>query len=112
MKITIHKGAHTATGRTFTTFEAANLYCRGLLGRCSDVAYTIQDGGFERYGTIDMEPVSFHARNKSAILTRHLKTYARNVLAAIAENKYPFSVLCDSDRERYITAYTETLALL
>lgn len=112
MKITIHKGAHTNQGRTFTTFEAANLYCRGLLGRCSDLTYSIQDGGFERYGTIDLEPVSFHTRHKSAILTRHLKTYASNVLAAIAADKYPFSALCDSDRERYITAYTETLALL
>ena len=110
MKITL--STTSGAPRTFSNTETANLFCRGLLGRFSYVYYTIQDGNFERNGSIDLEPVSFHARNKSAILTSHLNTYARNVLAAIAANKYPFSTLCESDRERYTTAYTETLALI
>lgn len=112
MKITIHIGAHTNQGRTFSTFEAANLYCRGLLGRCSDIAYTIRDGGFERYGTIDMEPVSFHARHKGRIFTAHLQTFGRNVLRSISANKFPFNQMAQSERTETETHFVELLALI
>lgn len=110
MKITLS----TASGapRTFSNTETANLFCRGLLGRFSDVYYTIHDGKFERNGSIDLEPVSFHTRNKGRIFTTHLQTFGRNVLRSISANKFPFNQMAQSERIETETHFVELLALI
>lgn len=110
MQITIKTSS--TQGRTFDNFNSANLFLRGLLGRYSDAYYTVKDGGFCRTGSIDLEPISFHSRNKGCILNTHLQTYSRNVLSAISRNAYPFSQLIEWERNEEADHLVELLSII
>jgi hypothetical protein len=112
MKILISTGLANSQGRSFSNFESANLFCRGLLGRYPNIFYSIQDGNFGRSGTIDMEPVSFHSRHKNRILTGHLFTFSQNVLRDMALKKYPFNTLNKIDFKENQDHFSELISLI
>jgi hypothetical protein len=110
MKILIsadHKKVHT-----FSNFESANLFCRAMLGRVSNLEYAIISGSFERSGIIDMEPVSFHSRNKVKILTLHLETFSKNILKEMALKKWPFNKMNEKDLNEDQNHFIELLSIL
>jgi hypothetical protein len=98
--------------RTLSSFEKANEFCRGILGRCSGLEYVIIDGEYIRSGYIDLEPVSFHKRHKNRIFSGHLATFSRNVLEQIQRNKYPFSQFCEAEKQREQKHFIELLTIL
>jgi hypothetical protein len=110
MKITIKTGF--TNGRSFSNFESANLFCRGLLGRYSNIEYSIQDGNFSRFGSIDLEPVSFHTKHKNRILTGHLFTFSQNILKAISSNKWPFAEMDKKEKRENQDHFSELICLI
>jgi len=112
MKILISTGLSNSKGRSFSNFESANLFCRGLLGRVSNLEYFIKSGSFERSGTVDMEPVSFHARHKNRILSGHLATFSQNVLKDVSIKKWPFKNLDQKERILVQDHFCELLSIL
>ena len=110
MQISVITGPNKA--RTFSSFQNADLYCRSLLGRYSNLEYRIQAGNFSRAGSIDLEPVSFHSRHKSRILSGHLATFSQNVLCAIAAKKWPFNNMEEKDKTENQDHFVELICLL
>lgn len=110
MKITISTSGNK--GRTFTDIKAANLFLRGLLGRHSDAFYSIQDGAFRRSGSIDLEPASFHKRNKERILNAHLQTFSRNILAGLNKKAWPFNAITETERKQCAEHFIELLSII
>jgi len=97
---------------TFSNFESANLFCRAMLGRVSNLDYSIKSGSFERSGTVDMEPVSFHSRHKNRILSGHLATFSQNVLKDVSVEKWPFRNLDPKERIYIQDHFCELLSIL
>lgn len=63
------------------TWNKANEATRAIFKRknWSDIYYFIEfDSQQEAYGSIDIEPYSFHARHQREIFTKHLKTFWTN----------------------------------
>ncbi len=63
-------------------WDAANLAAKAVFKRnyWSDLYYFIEfDDKQEAYGSIDLEPQSFHKEHQSILFTWHLKTFWTNV---------------------------------
>jgi len=81
----------TSTGSLFAeveTMEAANIAAKSIFKRnkWSDLYYFIEfDDNQEAYGSIDLEPASFHREHQNNLFTWHLKTFWSNCVKNVGK---------------------------
>ena len=78
------------------TWHEANIAAKSIFKRqyWSDLYYFIEfDDNQEAYGSIDLEPASFHRPHQRELFTRHLKTFWGNC----AKVKQPSSLISKED---------------
>jgi hypothetical protein len=90
----------------FTSWDNANIATRAIFKRqnWSDISYHIKfDNKEQTWGSIDLEPHSFHARNQHNIFTKHMKTFWTNV--SKSENNF----LLNEDTKKYFQSLLKHL---